>query len=172
MVKSLKFKRGQLNIQQMIFMLIAIALFFALIGIIVLGMIMSNLKEKSKYLAEEKAIILTLSLANTPEFSCGELYGGAKTSSCVDFDKAIQLKEVSQKYKNLWEVKGIEIRRIYPKIGTVECTLKNYPECDVLTVLKAEQGIGYSGFISLCRNELNQEQVSFKCELAKIIVTN
>lgn len=156
----------------MIFMLIAIALFFSLIGLIVAGVFMANLREKAKYLAEERAILLTLSLADTPEFACGELYGGAKTSSCIDFDKALQLKEFAQSYKNFWGVKGIEIRRIYPKIGDIECTLENYPECDVLTVLTAETGTSYSGFISLCRNEINQGKVSFKCELAKILVTN
>lgn len=172
MVKNLESRKGQLNIQQMIFMLIAIALFFSLIGLIVAGVFMTNLREKAKSLAEEKAILLTLSLADTPEFSCGELYGGAKTSSCVDFDKALQLKEFSQDYKNLWGVKGVEIRKIYPKTGDVECTLENYPECDILTILKAETGTGYSGFISLCRNEIYQEQVRFKCELAKLLVIN
>jgi len=165
--------RGQLKIQQMIFMLIGIVVFFALIALLVTAGIMNNLKESSRNLAQEQAIRSALRIANTPEFSCGEIYGASSLASCIDFDKVFYLKEFSEKYRVLWEVNGIEIRRIYPKGENIECTTLNYPECDVLRILETRQGgTGYPGFVSLCRSAIVDGKSVRKCELAQIIIIN
>lgn len=161
---------GQMKIQQMAFMLIAIMVFFALVGLIIASVGFSGLKEKATALQEKNAMLLVSRLANSPEFSCSE------TENCIDFDKIIALKNNINKYKtgnkNFWGVSGIEIIKIYPKnSGFVECTSKNYPDCNKITLISG-QGIGTENFVSLCRKEFDSENyINYnKCELGKLIV--
>ena len=67
-------KKSQMKIQQMAFMLIAIMIFFALVGLIILTVGFSGLKEKATALQEENANLLVSKLANSPEFSCGQAF--------------------------------------------------------------------------------------------------
>ena len=83
MVKTRKFKRGQMKIQQMSFMLIAVFLFFALVGMIVLGFMLGNLKNNATTLKEQNAMLLASRMASSPELWCGEVYGREKTD-CID----------------------------------------------------------------------------------------
>lgn len=161
-------KKGQLKIQQMIFMLIGIALFFSLIGLFAVGALMGSLNEKARLAAEENAVLLTLKIADSPEFSCAKT--GDNLGSCIDFDKVIHLKENSQKYEKFWGVRGIEIKRIYPSGNDIECTKENYPECDSVTVFPSSSGTGVAGFVSLCRVEDLTQKKELKCDLAQIIV--
>ena len=110
MVKMKK-KRAQLKIQQMAFMLMAITLFFILVGMFVLVIRFSNLKNVAEALEEKNAMLLVSRLANSPEFSCGNAFGSK--SSCVDADKVMVLKEESADYGSFWGVEKIEIRKIY-----------------------------------------------------------
>ena len=83
-------KKAQMKIQQMAFMLIAITLFFVLVGLFIVSAAFSGLKDKAKQLEEQEAITLVSKLANSPEFSCGTAYGGQKVN-CIDLDKLIPL---------------------------------------------------------------------------------
>ncbi|MBI2057209.1 hypothetical protein HYT91_03070 [Candidatus Pacearchaeota archaeon] len=47
-VASKKFRRGQMKIQQMAFMLIAVMIFFALVGLLIFSIGFSGLKEKAR----------------------------------------------------------------------------------------------------------------------------
>ena len=169
----MKNKRAQLKIQQMAFMLIAVTLFFVLVGMFVLSIYVSNLKNTAGNLEEKNAMLLVTRLANSPEFSCGEAYGGRKTN-CIDADKAIVLRENIDKYSNFWDVENIEIRKIYPVIsGDVDCTVNNYPDCNIIRIREGNISQEYSNFVSLCRNEFNSEEdkPETKCELAKLLVS-
>ena len=113
--------KAQLKIQQMAFMLMAVTLFFALVGMFVLVIKFSGLKESASILEEKNALLLVTKIANSPEFSCGEAFGSAKIN-CIDADKVMMLKENIEKYKGFWGGEtNIEIRKIYPK-GDVICT--------------------------------------------------
>lgn len=163
--------RGQLKIQQMAFMLMAVTLFFVLAGVFVLVIRFSGVKKSAEILEEENAMLLISKLANSPEFSCGESFGGRRTN-CVDADKVMVLKESIGKYFNFWGVSNIEIRKIYPKTSEVKCSLGNYPKCNTIQVISGEMaGVGLSNFVSLCRKESLEGEVYDKCELAKIVVT-
>ncbi len=165
-------KRGQLKIQQMAFMLMAITLFFVLVGMFVLVIKFSGLKESATELEEKNAMLLVTKLANSPEFSCGEAFGSNRIN-CVDADKAMVLKENMYKYINFWGVSNIEIRKIYPKADSdVICNLGNYPDCNIIKMRPKEiTGYDMSNFISLCRKEFSGDEVYDKCELAKIMVS-
>lgn len=163
--------RGQLKIQQMAIMILAVTLFFVLAGLLILGTQFSNLKERAAVLREDNARLLVAKIANSPEFACGSSFG-SEMSSCIDADKVINLKEVIDVYGfgNFWGVDGIEIRKVYPENESgIECTLANYPNCGVITIVDAN-GTGVSNFVSLCGKREINGLVSDKCELARIIV--
>lgn len=109
--------KAQMKIQQTAFMLIAVTLFFVFVGLFVLGFKFSGLKQAATDLNEKNAMLLVSKLANSPEFSCGESYGG-KRINCVDADKVMMLKQNINKYENFWGVSDIKIRKIYPGIET------------------------------------------------------
>ena len=175
-----KNKFGQMKIQQMAFMLIALTLFFVLIGLAILAFQFAGLKEKSIELEQDNAMKLVTSLANSPEFSCGNSYNFAQTN-CVDLDKVMALKSNIKDYQGFWDVADIEIRKIYPEQTNnanrnidIECTLSNYQEtdCNLIKVYSknVNKGSAQSVFVSLCKKESIQGEVYDKCGLSKLIV--
>lgn len=168
-----KSKRGQMKIQQMSFMLIAVFLFFALVGMIVVTVKMNEIKNEASRLEGQNAKLLASKIANSPEFSCGEVYGTEKTD-CIDLDKAMVLKNNINKYTNFWGVSNIEIRKVYPKWTSQqdrECTSSNYPDCNLIKLISnSESGMDYSNFVALCRKEKYKNDIVNKCELGIIII--
>lgn len=162
-------KRGQVQMQQTAFLLIALTILFVLVGLFVLSFSLSGLKESKANLEEENALLLVSKLANSPELSCEESFG-KRMSSCVDFDKAFALKKYSKDYSKFWGINNIEILRIQENIS-IECTEKNYPDCGILRVFVGNStGTDKSNFITLCRKE-NFHGTSYdKCEVAKLVV--
>jgi len=165
---------GQLKIQQMAFMLVAVTIFFVLAGMFILVIKFSGLKDLATELEERNALLLVTKLANSPEFSCGESFGANKIN-CVDSDKLMVLRENADRYEGFWGVSNVEIRKIYPKTssGDVECNLGNYPECDIIKILDKEISAEHSKFVSLCRKEKDAPtgEVYNKCEVARIMVS-
>jgi len=164
-------KRGQVKIQQTAFMLLALTLFFVLVGLAYLTYQFSGLKGKATEIQEENAKMLAIKMANSPEFSCGSSFGTVK-SNCVDIDKVMALKTNIEKYTGFWGVAGISIVRVYPKFSNVPCTLGNYPNCGILEVYSENKvkGADYSNFVSLCRKEFEDGETINKCEIGKILV--
>lgn len=167
-------KHGQLKIQQMAFMLMAVTLFFVLVALFVIIMKFSGLKETGTALEEKNAMLLVTKLANSPEFACGRAFGNAGTN-CVDADKVMMLRENIAKYRNFWgsKVTNIEIRKIYPLLDKeILCTSGNYPNCNVIRVISGDVSGFYIGnFISLCHKNNFEGEVYDKCELAKLFVS-
>ncbi len=165
-------RKGQMKIQQMVFMLMAVTMFFVLVGMFVVVIKFSGLKKTATQLGEENAMLLASKIANSPEFSCGEAFGGQRTN-CIDADKVMMLKENIKKYENFWGVTNIEIRTIYPLItGDVICDLGNYPSCNILRLRnKNITGFDLSNYVSLCRKSSDEIGNYDKCDLAKIMIS-
>jgi hypothetical protein len=164
-----KMNRGQMKIQQMAFMLIAVTLLFVLVGIFLLVFKFSGLKDSATALEEKNAMLLVSKLANSPEFSCELAYGNK--ANCIDADKVMVLKDSSSKYINFWGISGLEIRKISNEQDVI-CTKSNYPNCNLIKLsLKSGDGFSVSNFASLCRKESTGSNVYDKCELARIIVS-
>jgi hypothetical protein len=161
--------RAQVKVQQTAFMLVALVLFFVLVGLFILSISLSGFKEAKQALDEKEAILLVSRLADYPELSCGNAFGGTKVN-CVDFDKAFVLSQ-KQEYKDFFGVKNIEIRKIYP-FSEQECSSANYPNCGILKIISSgSTGYDKSAFITLCRKQtLDTGAIIDKCELAKLIV--
>ena len=162
-------KKAQLKIQQMAFVLIAVTLLFAILGLMFLRFSLSGLKKSATELEEKNALLLVSKLANSPEFSCGESFG-VKRGNCIDFDKVIALKENLQKYEKFWGVDNIEIRKIFPEQTSEKlCTISNYPNCNVLRIKNSDiEGYGIDNFAILCRKDIYDGETYDKCELARI----
>lgn len=164
--------KAQLKIQQTAFMLVAITIFFVLVGMIVLVVSIGSIKESATNLKEEDARLLVSRLANSPEFTCGEVFGRYR-SNCVDFDKLMALQKNIQKYRDFWGLENIEIRVIYPEIpGEILCNEGNYPDCNVLRLISKEiNGTSVGNFISLCRKESYKDYTTDKCVVGKLMVS-
>ena len=63
-------KKSQLKIQEMAFMLVAIILFFILVGLFAVSIVFKNIQESSQEIKEEKTLSVIENLAGTAEFSC------------------------------------------------------------------------------------------------------
>lgn len=167
-------KHAQMKIQQTVFMLVAVTLFFVLVGLAFLSFKQSQMKEKASELGEQNAVLLVSKIANSPEFSCGNSFNTGSID-CIDADKVMALKEKQGDYKGFWGDSNIEIRIIYPKTeGNVQCDSTNYPNnCNIIEVSKnSNQGTYYSNFVSLCRKESSNEgDIYNKCEVAKVMVS-
>lgn len=166
-------KNAQMKIQQMAFMLMAVTLFFVMVGMFVLVFWVSGLKESASLLEEKNAMLLVTKLANSPEFSCGSAFGSDRIN-CVDEDKVMMLKENIEKYSDFWSVAEIKIRRIYPNNGDIVCNTANYDDCGVIEVFSknVDSQAPVSNFVSLCRKDSYNDEVYDKCELAMLIVSS
>lgn len=166
-------RSAQMKIQQMIFMLVAVALLFILVGIFFLSISMYNLKKTSTNLEEKNAMLLVSKLANSPEFSCGNSFGSSRTN-CIDFDKLMALKDKANEYSNFWGVAKIEIRKIYPSEGNILCDDANYPNCGIIKLLDKNVNTlpAVSNFVALCRKETNGITIYDKCELALLMISS
>jgi len=158
-----------MKIQQMAFMLVAVTLLFVLVGIFFLVFSLSGLKEDATALEEKNAKLLVSKLANSPEFSCGRVYGNKV--NCVDADKIMILKDKSGRYSGFWGVADIQIRKIQEE-SEIVCTNSNYPNCNLINLnLNQDADFSVSNFVSLCRKDVSEGEVYDKCELAKLIVS-
>ena len=159
-----RFSKGQMKIQEMAFMLLAVIVLFALAGMFFLVIMYNNLIGSANLLAREKAISTAVNIANTPEFSCG----GAL---CIDADKLIVLQN-RQDYEDFWPVERIVVTKVSGDKETIECTEKNYPYCNYFKVY--DSGITniemVETFAALCRKDKANEYIYDKCELARVLV--
>ena len=164
--------KGQMKIQQTAFVLIAVTMFFVLIGMFFLNMKLSDMEDAASEARKEEAQKLVSKLANSPEFSCGSSFQGEMKGTCVDFDKVMALKKNIEDYGKMWGVEGIELRKIYPvneSKGVVECTNESYPNCNKVTLIESER-TGKENFVSLCRKTDLGSYTKSKCGIGKLIV--
>ena len=166
--EKMKNKKAQLKIQQMAFMLIAITLFFALVGMFFLSFQISKIRETAGVLEEKNALLLVSKLANSPEFSCGDAF--ESQTNCVDSDKIMALKNSIDKYENFWGASNIQIRKIYPAGNPKECTNANYPDCNIINLFGEEITSEYSNYVALCRKDSFAGKNFDRCEIAKLMV--
>ena len=163
-------KQAQIKIQEMAFMLIAVILFFILVGLFILSIFFVNLQKEATNLAEDKTLSAVTNIANTPELNC-EI---GKTN-CIDGDKLISLINLDGSYENFWGFSSLRIVRLdaiekdYSEM--IKCDFANYPECDLFEVYDKEinNERAVSSFVALCRKDSEDRVTYDRCEVAKII---
>ena len=166
-------KKAQMKINQMAFMLIAVTIFLAMVGMFILMIRIGNLKATASELEQQNAVLLASKLANSPEFSCGEAFG-TQRANCVDFDKVMMLKNNMEKYEEFWGVSNLELKIVYPRRHrNVECTQESYRStgCDnILLIEKPVSGYDVSTYVTVCRKEIRGDFMQDVCNLGKIFV--
>ncbi|MFH1711381.1 MAG: hypothetical protein ABH840_03655 [Nanoarchaeota archaeon] len=155
---------GQLKIQQMAFMLMAVFIFFVLAGMFYILTQSQDIVKKANLLERNNAIGLANMLADSAEFSCG--------AYCVDADRAMVLRKKSP-YSNgtLWKVTSIKIRSISNSSKDTLCTEANYPDCNLIKVY--DKGVGETtvySYVAVCKRVKEKEYVDYRCELGQFII--
>ena len=162
-------KKGQLKIQEMAFMLVAVVLFFALVGLFVFSLLFSNVREEATRIAEERTLSAVSSIADTPELSCV-----ASKSNCIDGDKLIGFVD-NKVYSRFWPFSSLKIIKYSgfekDENELITCSKENYPDCDLFVVYdkKVTGERAVASFAAFCRKEYENGYVYDHCELAKII---
>jgi len=160
-------KRAQLRIQEMSFMIVAVVIFFVLVGLFAFSIIYSNLHEQATEITETRTLSAITNLADSPEFSCGE-------PNCVDADKLMGL--IGKKnYETFWDFSSLSVVKSSgfdkSKTEMIKCTISNYPNCDKFEVY--DKGVDnekqISNFVALCRKEYENDYTYDKCEIAKLV---
>lgn len=153
--------KGQLKIQQMAFVLVAMIIFFALVALVYFSVRVNSLKKEATSLQEDQAKELVQKLSGI-----SELKWTKDCSTCVDMDKALLLKNRTV-YKGFFGLDYLAFEVIYPAKTNRECTIGNYPDCSKLTLINGNNfGTASNAYVSLCR--WNQDTGNEKCELGII----
>lgn len=169
----LKEKKSQIKIQEMSFMLIALAIFFAIIFLFYLAITTAGLKKEVQKLERQSSIGIVARLADAPEFNCEGSY-----TVCIDTDKLLSFMERKENYQMYWgeSVKGLVIKKIFSfelfsSEKEVECIKGNYPGCNTFTIIPPANGtIADASYVALCRLEYKNQYNFPKCGLGKIII--
>lgn len=158
-------KKSQLKIQQMSFMLLAVALFFILVALFYLAVQYRNLSSQAGELEKDKAVLMSRFISNSQEFSCSAELG----SYCIDTDKLMVLRNKTA-YNDFWPAAYIKIRKIADK--DVICNTANYPDCTIFEIYnKGSESSGSIGsFIALCRHDEKAGYPVNICELGRIAI--
>jgi hypothetical protein len=157
--------KGQMKIQQMAFVLMAIFIFFAIVGLFYFSVSTGSFRSDVEKIREQEAIESVRKISGTPEFAW-TVYDCA---ACIDFDKILVLKEKAS-YKDFWKgVPYLKIERVYPRYESEECSRGVYPECNSITIIDSGRNtITHSSFVALCRYDSGN---GFdRCELGKVIM--
>ncbi|MFA7707544.1 MAG: hypothetical protein WCX73_01210 [Candidatus Pacearchaeota archaeon] len=164
-----KSSKAQLKIQEMAFFLVAVLLFFILVGLFAFSIYFAHLTKSANAVSEERTLSSITNLADAAEFNCGE-------PNCIDADKVIGLMQ-NVKYEKFWSFSSLKILRSsgFPmnkdESKWITCTPTNYPDCDVFEIydknVKNERTI--SNYVALCRVELENGENYKRCEIAKVI---
>lgn len=146
-------KRGQMKIQQMAFMLVAIVIFFSMIALIYFSISLTNLRHKYTELKDAEARELVRKLSGAPELT---FTAGSSCSGCVDFDKAFVLSQrYGGVYSQLVNLEYLSIEKVFPQSTNGECDAGNYPDCSELILIdRADNSIATkTAFVALAWRE-------------------
>ncbi len=164
-----KCKRSQMHIQEMAFMLIVVIFLFVLVGLFILAILFSQIKQEANKISMDKTLSSIKNLANSPEFYCS-----VSKTNCVDSDKAMALM-TNKNYEKFWPFSRLEILKSSAfkkkENEVILCTMQNYPDCDRILIYNknVKNKISAFSFVGLCRNEIEKDYNYQRCEIAKLI---
>jgi len=158
-----KYSKAQFKIQQMVFVLIATIIFFAIVAVFFISFQFNSLRSDVEDQYKSAVLEQVRKIAGTPEFIWTSWEDCA---SCVDMDKLFLLHNRTA-YQGFWkDIALLKVSRVYPRYTSGECTPQNYPNCNSITLIQKEGYESYDAFVSLCRYEDSASHV--RCELGKI----
>jgi hypothetical protein len=156
--------KAQMKIQQMAFMILAVFLFFILVGLFFLAIEFRDVKKISSELGKEQAISALKVISDSEEFN----YNSRDTLS-VDEDKLLVMPNFAV-YNSFWPVSSIKVRKVYPALDKeIKCPADG---CNYYEVYGSKQNSvkEYSTFVSICKRVKEFDYVYDKCEVGELIV--
>lgn len=134
--------KAQMKIQQMAFVLVALAIFFALAALLYFSFSLYNLRDTANTLADDEAREIVRKLSGAPELG---FTSSTDCNSCIDLDKALLLKELAaagSPYENFWNLDYLMVEKISNSGNQEECTRFNYPNCKTITIINKNANFG------------------------------
>ena len=153
-----------MKIQQMVFMIIAVFIFFILVGLFILNVQLRGLQGTAANLKEAESINALSVLTTMTELSCP-----SGSSFCLDGDK-LEVMAKRKDYSQLWPVASIEVYKIHPSFSKVVACPG--VDCNYYKVFDNGQNKTQkvSTYVSLCYQRMKDQQQYEKCEIAKILI--
>jgi len=161
-----KINRGQMQIQQIAFMILAVFLFFILVGLFFLRIQLGDMKKSVVQLQTEQAISSLNVISDMPELS----YDSHESLSLDEDKLRIMSGNLGSYYSEFWPVASVKVYKIYPKFDElVKCPALN---CNYFGVYGGGQESvkTYSTYVSICKKIKESGYVYDKCEIGKLVV--
>ena len=171
---------GQMKIQQMAFMIMAVFLFFILVGLFFIGIQFKDVRGSAAQLQKEQAISSLRVIADMPELN----FDSSETMT-LDEDKLVIMSgNFSLGYDVFWPVASVGVYKIYPEVDEVdECPgvgcnfydIYDSGQSNTLTDIDNNQ-VGasyvktYSTFVSICKRVRESGSAYDRCEVGKLVV--
>ena len=163
-------KFGQMKIQQMAFMIVAIFFFFILVALFLINIQFKDIGDRYSQLQKERAISSLSVISDIPELSCDSM-----ESFCLDEDKLrIMSGKFGEEYNEFWAVSSIKVYKVYSLFGSLNKSLKECPglNCNYYEIFdnKQKNVKEYSTFVSICSKMREEGYIYDRCEVGKLVV--
>ena len=150
----------------MAFMLIAVFLFFVLVGLFFLRVQFKDIDSSYSELQRESALASLSLISNMPELS----YSSSEEFT-LDQDKLmIMSSNFSKDYESFWPVASVEVHKVFPRFeNEVKCPAVN---CNYYEIYNSGQENiqRYSTFISICQRTKEGNAYYNRCQIGKLSV--
>ena len=162
--------KGQMKIQQMAFMLVAVFIFFALVGIGFLGYNLKDIRSSAQELERQSTISSLKVIADMPELNCG-----SGKFMCLDKDKLLVMSSADflKKYSEFWGVASVEVKKIHSfEERNADC-FSSSENCNYYEIYNSNSQTNsqkYSTYVSICEKKSESGIKYDFCELGKLIV--
>lgn len=159
-------KKADMQIQQMAFMIVAVFIFFGLVGVFFVNIQVKKIGGDAATLQRDQAISSLEVIADMPEFSFSRT-----ESMTLDEDKLkIMSGSFGEDYELFWPVASIEVYKIYPSSSEViDCPAPNCNHYEIYDNGQTNTKT-YSSFVSICKEERESGSVYDRCEIGKLVV--
>ena len=158
--------RGQMKIQQMAVMIVAVFFFFVLVGLFFLGIMFKDVKGSAGDLQRAQAISSLSVIADMPELNYDSSW-----SMSLDEDKLrIMSGDFGEVYDLFWPVASVEVYRVYPRFDEVkECPGVG---CNHYGIYDSGQSNvkTYSTYVAICEKVRESGSTYDDCEVGKLVV--
>jgi hypothetical protein len=161
--KMIKNKKGQMKIQEMAFVLLAVVFLFALLFLFFARFQFVQMNERAEEVREARTITMLRVVSSMPELRCSRSFGSTTEVYCIDKDKldAFSITHIKNKYTSIWQSSHISEVVIEEVYGGKERYFI-YKSAN-----EPENYFTYSTYIPLCEETIG----NLKCVVAKIKIT-
>lgn len=164
-----KNKKGQLKIQEMAFVLLAVVFLFVLVLLAFTAIQSRQLQKYAIQSREARAITFLEVVSALPELRCSSSFSSTSEAVCVDRDKLAFFNSslsMQETYAILWKnalISKIEVQQVYPVV--------NPAPSYIVYKLDNTQNISsrtYSTYAALCSEDPRRVPI---CSIGKIKIT-